>query len=155
QIEARAVQISAGDRVPARLAEDRNRQDPTFQAAGRELGKMRKTYFGRTGLEISELTLGGGTTGGILINANEATRWAVLERAVAAGINWIDTAPLYGNGASEEAIGRHLAALSPQPYVSTKVRLEHEDLSDIPSAIERSLEASLKRLQVDYVALLQ
>jgi L-galactose dehydrogenase/L-glyceraldehyde 3-phosphate reductase len=116
---------------------------------------MRKSYFGRTGLEVSELALGGGTTGGILINANEATRWAVLQRAVDAGINWIDTAPLYGNGASEEAIGRHLSALSPQPYVSTKVRLEREDLSDIPSAIERSLEASLKRLQVDHVTLLQ
>jgi D-threo-aldose 1-dehydrogenase len=116
---------------------------------------MRKTYFGRTGLEISELALGGGITGGILINANEATRWAVLQRAVEAGINWIDTAPLYGNGLSEETIGRHIAALSPQPFVSTKVRLEREDLSDIPSAIERSLEQSLKRLQLDQVALLQ
>ena len=116
---------------------------------------MRKTFFGRTGLEISEIALGGGTTGGILINGNEATRWAALERVVAAGINWIDTAPLYGNGLSEETIGRHIAALSPQPFVSTKVRLEREDLSDIPSAIERSFERSLERLQVDHVALLQ
>jgi D-threo-aldose 1-dehydrogenase len=116
---------------------------------------MRKNIFGRTGLEISEIALGGGVTGGILINANEATRWAALQRAVAGGINWIDTAPLYGNGTSEETIGRHLAVLSPRPHVSTKVRLERADLSDISGAIRRSLEQSLKRLQSERVALLQ
>jgi D-threo-aldose 1-dehydrogenase len=116
---------------------------------------MRKSFFGRTGLEISEIALGGGVTGGILINANEATRWAALQRAVAAGINWIDTAPLYGNGSSEETIGRHLSALSPRPHVSTKLRLEPDDLADIPSAVERGFEQSLKRLQTDRVTLFQ
>jgi D-threo-aldose 1-dehydrogenase len=116
---------------------------------------MRKIFFGRTGFEISELAFGGGVTGGILINADEATRYKALERAVAAGINWIDTAPIYGNGASEEAIGRHLETLTPRPYISTKVRLEAGDLDDIPGAIERSLEQSLKRLQSESVALLQ
>jgi D-threo-aldose 1-dehydrogenase len=116
---------------------------------------MRKSLLGRTGLEISEIAFGGGITGGILINAIESTRWAALQRAVAGGINWIDTAPLYGNGASEETIGRHLAVLSPRPHVSTKVRLERDDMADIEGAIERSLEQSLKRLQVEQVALLQ
>jgi D-threo-aldose 1-dehydrogenase len=116
---------------------------------------MRKIFFGRTGLEISELAFGGGVTGGILINADEATRYTALRRAVAAGINWIDTAPIYGNGESEETIGRHLETLSPRPYVSTKVRIEAEDLNDIPGAIERSLEQSLVRLRTDWVALLQ
>jgi D-threo-aldose 1-dehydrogenase len=116
---------------------------------------MRKSLLGRTGLEISEIAFGGGITGGILINAIEATRWAALQRAVAGGINWIDTAPLYGNGTSEETIGRHLAVLSPRPHVSTKVRLEGDDMADIAGAIERSLEQSLKRLQLDRVALLQ
>jgi L-galactose dehydrogenase/L-glyceraldehyde 3-phosphate reductase len=116
---------------------------------------MRKNLLGRTGLEISELALGGGVTGGILINASEATRWAALERAVAGGINWIDTAPLYGNGTSEQTIGRHLSALSPRPHVSTKVRLERADMADIAGAIRRSLEQSLKRLQLEQVALFQ
>src|SRR5262245_42002585 len=116
---------------------------------------MRKVIFGRTGLEISELAFGGGVTGGILINADEATRYKALQRAVDAGINWIDTAPVYGNGASEETIGRHLGALTPRPYVSTKVRLEAQDMDDIPGAIERSLEQSLKRLQSESVALFQ
>jgi len=116
---------------------------------------MKKTYFGRTGLEISEIAFGGGVTGGILINAIEATRYAALQRAVAAGINWVDTAPVYGNGASEETIGRHLAVLTPRPHISTKVRLERDDMSDIAGAIRRSLEQSLKRLKSDRVTLLQ
>jgi len=116
---------------------------------------MRKIIFGRTGLEISELAFGGGVTGGILINADETTRVMALRRAVAAGINWIDTAPVYGNGASEETIGRHLESLEPRPYVSTKVRLEADDLSDIPGAIERSLVQSLERLRSEWVALFQ
>ena len=116
---------------------------------------MRKNLLGRTGLQISELAFGGGVTGGILIDADEATRHAALARAVAAGINWIDTAPVYGNGASEETIGRHLGSLSPRPHVSTKVRLEAEDLGDIAGAIERSLEMSLRRLKSDRLTLLQ
>src|SRR5215468_463206 len=116
---------------------------------------MRKTYLGRTGLEISELAFGGGVTGGILINPDEATRYTALRRAVVGGINWIDTAPVYGNGASEETIGRHLEQLRPRPHISTKVRLEADDLDDIPGAIERSLEQSLERLGLEWVALFQ
>src|SRR5262245_10178855 len=116
---------------------------------------MRKVFFGRTGLEISELAFGGGVTGGILINADEATRYNALRRAVTGGVNWIDTAPVYGDGASEAAIGRHLQSLVPQPYVSTKVRLEADDLNDIAGAIERSLTQSLERLRSDWVALYQ
>jgi D-threo-aldose 1-dehydrogenase len=116
---------------------------------------MRKVFLGKTGLEISELALGGGVTGGILINADETTRAMALQRAVAAGINWIDTAAIYGNGTSEETVGRHIADLNPRPHVSTKVRLEPEDMNDIPGALVRSLEGSLKRLQVPKIDLLQ
>jgi aryl-alcohol dehydrogenase-like predicted oxidoreductase len=116
---------------------------------------MRTNVLGRSGLAVSELAFGGGVTGGILINAEEATRAQALRHAVASGINWIDTAPVYGNGASEETIGRHLATLLPRPHVSTKVRLEFEDLHDIAGAIERSLEQSLRRLQSSAITLFQ
>jgi L-galactose dehydrogenase/L-glyceraldehyde 3-phosphate reductase len=116
---------------------------------------MRKAMFGRTGLEISELVLGGGVTGGVLIKADEATRFAALRRAVMGGINWIDTAPIYGAGASEETIGRHIESLVPRPQISTKVRLETEDMENIPDAILRSLEASLTRLKVPRIELFQ
>src|SRR5262245_26175405 len=116
---------------------------------------MRKIFFGRTGLEISELSLGGGVTGGILVNADEATRYKALQRAVAGGINWIDTAAIYGNGASEETIGRHLQQLTPRPNVSTKIRLGPDNMRDITGALERGLEASLRRLQLPKVELFQ
>lgn len=116
---------------------------------------MRRILFGRTGLEISEIALGGGVTGGILINADEATRALALRRVVASGINWIDTASIYGNGVSEETIGRYLEGLTPRPQISTKVRLETEDMKDIPGAIARSLEGSLKRLRLPKIELFQ
>src|SRR5439155_26861524 len=105
QDEARALQISALDRIPRRPAEDRDRENPTLQAARGEWRKvtpfacpvphvMKKNPLGRTGLQISEIAFGGGVTGGILIAADEPTRQAALARAVAGGINWIDTAAL-------------------------------------------------------------
>jgi len=116
---------------------------------------MKKNLLGRTGLQISEIAFGGGVTGGILIAAHEPTRQEALARAVAGGINWIDTAALYGDGASEETIGGYLASLTPRPHVSTKVRLERDDMGDIAGAIELSLTQSLRRLRVDSVALFQ
>lgn len=114
---------------------------------------MKTRRFGRLGWPVSELVIGGGIVGGILILRDEATRRAALERAVAAGIDWIDTAASYGDGVSEETIGRHLPTLSPRPRVSTKFRLE--GTNDIAGQIERSLGASLRRLCVDRIELLQ
>ncbi len=112
---------------------------------------IRKRVLGRTGLEISELAIGGGRVGGLLIFPPEEVRAAGLDRALAAGINWVDTAPSYGNGESEATLGR----LGKKFRVSTKVQLKPEELSDIPGNIERSLEASLARLQRERVDVLQ
>jgi D-threo-aldose 1-dehydrogenase len=116
---------------------------------------MRKRRFGRTGLQVSELTFGGGWVGGILILADDDTRRRALARAFEAGINWIDTAPLYGQGRSEEALGWLLAEFKERPCISTKVNLDTTKLADIPGEIERSMHASLKRLRRDSVDLLQ
>jgi len=116
---------------------------------------MRKRRFGRTGLLVSELTFGGGWVGGLLIREGDAVRLAALERAVAAGIDWIDTAPSYGDGVSEEVIGRLLRQLAPRPRVSTKVRLDCDRPGDIAGQIERSLEASLTRLSLPKIELVQ
>src|SRR5262245_66097672 len=107
---------------------------------------MDKRAFARTGLEVSEAVLGGGIVGGILILTDEATRQMALERIVAAGINWIDTAASYGSGKSEETLGRHLSHLSPRPHISTKFIVAPEDHADLAGAIERSLAQSLERL---------
>ncbi|MBX9773724.1 MAG: aldo/keto reductase [Xanthobacteraceae bacterium] len=116
---------------------------------------MRKNLLGRTGFLVSEIAFGAGVTGGILIKGDETGAVRALNRALAVGINWIDTAALYGNGASEATIGRHINSIAPQPYVSTKVRIERDEMHDIPGAIERSLTESLKRLDLERVALFQ
>ena len=116
---------------------------------------MKTRAFGRTGLQVSELVFGGGFVGGILVHADDETKLEALRRALQAGINWIDTAPLYGQGKSERALGWLLKEVEETPYLSTKVQLDTGDLSDIPGQIERSVEASLERLQRDSVDLLQ
>lgn len=116
---------------------------------------MRYRPFGKSGLEVSELVFGGGWVGGILIHPDDATKRAAIRRALDAGINWIDTAPSYGDGRSEEALGWLLEEVETQPYVSTKVRLDLGRLDDIRGQVERSLEQSLKRLRRDSVELFQ
>jgi L-galactose dehydrogenase/L-glyceraldehyde 3-phosphate reductase len=116
---------------------------------------MRYRPFGRTGLQVSELVFGGGWVGGILIHQEDATRRAAIERALDAGINWIDTAPSYGDGESERALGWLLQDVRDRPYLSTKVRLDLARLDDITGQVHRSIEDSLSRLRCDSVELLQ
>ena len=116
---------------------------------------MRYRPFGRTGLEVSELVFGGGWVGGILIHQDDATRRTAIQRALDAGINWIDTAPSYGDGQSEEALGWLLQEVERRPYLSTKVRLDLARLDDVRGQVEASLEQSLKRLRCDSVELFQ
>lgn len=116
---------------------------------------MHYRKLGRTGIEVSELVFGGGAVGGLLVFAAEETKLGALEAALAAGINWIDTAPLYGQGKSEEALGRLLPQIDATPHVSTKLRLDLGSGEDIPSQVARSLEASLGRLNRPSVDLLQ
>lgn len=116
---------------------------------------MRTRRFGRTGLRVSQLVLGGGYVGGTLVAADDETKLAAVRRALEAGVNWIDTAPSYGDGKSEEALGWILKEVEPQPYLSTKVRLDPGRLDDIAGQVEASVHASLARLGRDRVDLLQ
>jgi L-galactose dehydrogenase/L-glyceraldehyde 3-phosphate reductase len=116
---------------------------------------MRYRPFGRTGLQVSELVFGGGWVGGILIHQDDATKRAAIDRALEAGINWIDTAPSYGDGRSEQALGWLLQDVAEKPYLSTKVRLDLGRLDAMAGQVERSLEQSLERLRCDSVELFQ
>lgn len=116
---------------------------------------MQQRRLGRTGLQISELTFGGGWVGGLLIRGSEQDREAVLNAAIDQGINWVDTAALYGNGVSETAIGTWLTGVAKErrPHISTKFNIDtlagnHE------VQIRRSVDASLGRLRVSSVPLL-
>ena len=117
---------------------------------------MKKKRLGRTGLEISEIVLGGGYVGGVFLHADNDTRRAVLHTAVDGGINWIDTAPSYGDGQSEETFGWLLAEfeVNGRPYVSTKVAINSAE-GDLIGQVRNSLERSFRRLQLDHVTLLQ
>ncbi len=116
---------------------------------------MRRRRLGRTNFEVSELVLGGGWVGGILIHQDDATKREAIRRALDGGINFIDTAPSYGDGRSETALGWLLKEVDNQPLLATKVRLDVTRMGDIAGQIERSLSASLRRLQRDSVDLLQ
>ncbi|MDP6565595.1 MAG: aldo/keto reductase [Alphaproteobacteria bacterium] len=118
---------------------------------------MKKRPFGDTGLQVSELVLGAGYVGGIVLHADDDTRRALIRRLLDGGVNWIDTAQNYGDGRSEEALGWLLAELpaAERPYVSTKFTLDLANLDDIPGQIEAALAGSLNRLGMDRVTLYQ
>ena len=116
---------------------------------------MKYRKFGSTGLEISEIVFGAGAVGGLVFKPDRQTRLEAVRKALDYGINWIDTAPSYGDGQSEENLGWILKELGARPYLSTKVSIRPEHVDDIAGEIERSIEASLKRLQVDSVDLIQ
>jgi D-threo-aldose 1-dehydrogenase len=116
---------------------------------------MKYRDFGSTGLKISEIVFGAGAVGGIVFKPDRWLRLEAVRRALDYGINWIDTAPSYGDGQSEENLGWILRELRANPYLSTKFRIGPEHLGDIPGEMARSMEVSLKRLQRDSVDLIQ
>jgi aryl-alcohol dehydrogenase-like predicted oxidoreductase len=95
-----------------------------------------------------------------MTGADHAAQEAVLARAIEAGINWIDTAASYGDGASESNLGRALAILEPDEHmqIATKVRVDIASLAPGPglrAAVRNSVVQSLQRLRRSHVTLLQ
>ncbi|SPE38825.1 Aldo/keto reductase [Candidatus Sulfopaludibacter sp. SbA3] len=85
---------------------------------------------------------------------------AAIHEALDHGVNWIDTAAVYGLGHSEEVVGRALAGRSNRPYVFTKCERVWDENGQITSSlkadsIRRECEASLSRLKVDTIDLYQ
>lgn len=116
---------------------------------------MKYRQFGRTGLEFPELVFGCGAVGGLMINGSPEERQQAFDRAMAAGINWFDTAAAYGQGVSETHLGELLAATTgPRPNVSTKFTIDTRN-PDIFGQVEASVTQSLERLQSDKVTLIQ
>jgi aryl-alcohol dehydrogenase-like predicted oxidoreductase len=108
--------------------------------------------FGRTGMQLSVLGFGCGAVGGLMVRGDPGDQDRTIARALAAGVNYFDTAVQYGNGESEKNLGRVLQKLKPADVVvGTKVRLPPGEVGRIADAITQSLEASLKRLQRDRV----
>jgi aryl-alcohol dehydrogenase-like predicted oxidoreductase len=113
---------------------------------------MEIRIFGRTGLELSVLGFGCGAVGGLMVRGDPLDQERTIARAIAAGVNYFDTAVQYGNGESEKNLGRILQQLKPpDAIVGTKVRLPSASFGHIADAVATSLEHSLVRLRRDRV----
>jgi len=89
---------------------------------------------------------------------DDADSIAAIHRALDLGVNWIDTAAVYGLGHSEEIVGRALKSTSHKPYVFTKCAMVWDSKGEITSSlkhIRREAEESLRRLQVETIDLYQ
>jgi len=112
--------------------------------------------LGQTGLNVSALGFGCGAVGGLLVKGDRSEMVRVVARAIDQGVNYFDTAAIYGDGQSETSLGLVLEELNADVIVGTKVRLSAEDLTgDIEGGVIKSVEESLKRLRRDYVDLIQ
>jgi L-galactose dehydrogenase/L-glyceraldehyde 3-phosphate reductase len=116
---------------------------------------MERRRRGRTDLEVSRLTFGCGAVGGLMTKGAAKDQDRAVAWARDHGINHFDTAPLYGDGASETNLGRALGKHRDDVVVGTKVRLARGDPGDVEAKIRASLEASLKRLGQAAVDLFQ
>jgi aryl-alcohol dehydrogenase-like predicted oxidoreductase len=105
-----------------------------------------KRTFGRTGVELPILAFGSGSRFLMYENDDEAVR--VLGRAIDLGVTYIDTAHNYGNGKSEERVGRLMPARRKEVFLATKLSARKGDEA------RRQLELSLKRLQTDHLDVL-
>ena len=113
---------------------------------------MERRALGRTGLEVSVLGFGCGAVGGLMVRGEAREQVRAVERALELGITYFDTAPSYGDGASETNLGRVLRELRPALVLGTKF---HVPPAGIAAGIAASLEASLRRLGREQVDLLQ
>ena len=116
--------------------------------------------LGSTGLGISPIGVGAWAFGGQWGAADEAASIATIHRALERGATWIDTAPSYGRGRSEEVVGRAIAGLAEPPLVFTKCGVFFDDDGAFGSrldgpAIRAEAEQSLRRLGVEAIDLYQ
>ncbi len=116
---------------------------------------METRLLGRTGVTVSALGFGCGAVGGLMVRGAPADQERAVRRAVDLGVNYFDTAPLYGDGASEANLGRVLRGVDAAVLVGTKVRVSKADHGRLAQAIPEALEASLRRLGRDSVDLFQ
>lgn len=135
------------------------------------MAKIMTRKLGRSGIEVSAMGLGCWAIGGPFwrenkprgygeVDDNESIR--AIRRAIDLGVNFFDTADVYGAGHSEHILGRALESYRDQVVIATKFgnkfdeksrQLTGEDVS--PEYIRQACEASLRRLKTDYIDLYQ
>lgn len=120
---------------------------------------MKQITLGRTGLSVSRIALGGYPFGGV----NKANGWdpwspegrdtaiATINHAIDRGINYIDTAPAYGDGNSERIIGEVMKTRRDEVVLATKVRWDGIGKAEVIESVEKSL----RQLQTDRLDIVQ
>jgi aryl-alcohol dehydrogenase-like predicted oxidoreductase len=126
---------------------------------------VEKRAFGKAGMEITPLGFGSWAIGGGGWRAawgpqDDDEAVGAIRRAVELGMNWIDTAAVYGLGHSEELVARALKGVSERPYVFTKCSLVWDESGEVHNvlrkdSVKRECEESLRRLQTDVIDLYQ
>jgi aryl-alcohol dehydrogenase-like predicted oxidoreductase len=126
---------------------------------------MQTRQLGNSDLQITPIGFGAWAIGG----GDWAHGWgeqddrdsiAAIQRALDHGVNWIDTAAVYGLGHSEEVVARALKGRGDKPYLFTKCSLVWDESREVgnslrANSIRREVEDSLRRLQVDVIDLYQ
>jgi aryl-alcohol dehydrogenase-like predicted oxidoreductase len=126
---------------------------------------MHKKRLGNSDMDLSAIGIGAWAMGG----GGWAFAWgpqddnqsiAAIHAALDRGVNWIDTAAIYGLGHSEGVVGKALEGRSNRPYIFTKCSLVWSDKREISNSlkaesIRRECEASLRRLRIDAIDLYQ
>src|SRR5690349_20239154 len=112
---------------------------PVARAQGEAVPKRE---FGKTGLKLSIIGLGGGSN---YLKANDEEAQKILQRAVELGVNYFDTAAQYGNRASEKRYGQYLSTVRDKVHIGSKTQDRTYD------GAMKSVEESLKNLKTDHL----
>ena len=120
---------------------------------------MQYRPLGQTGINVSTLSFGASSLGGVFHQVNEEDGICTVHTALDAGINFIDVSPYYGLTVAETVLGKALKTISRDKYyLATKVGRYGEKIEDFDYSAARvtsSVDESLARLNVDYVDIIQ
>src|SRR3954469_25851421 len=117
---------------------------------------MKYRQLGSSELRVSEISLGSWLTYGVGVDSTQAE--ACVDKAFDLGINFIDTANIYGRGAAEEFLGEVLSSRPRDSYIlATKLffPISGQDHGLSRAQVEKQLDASLRRLRTDVIDLYQ
>lgn len=126
--------------------------------------KLKKRQLGKNGPEITEIGLGAWAIGGPWAHGwgpqNDHDSIKAIEESIKNGINWIDTAAVYGLGHSEKIIGKTIKHRRDKIFLASKCGLRWDNSGNIkrdssPKSIRYEIEASLRRLNTEYIDLYQ
>jgi len=126
---------------------------------------MRTRRLGKTDLELTVIGFGSWAIGGggwrhAWGPQDDSESITAIKKALDLGINWIDTAAIYGLGHSEEIVGKAIKGISKKPIIATKCGLVWDEMKNISNRLKREsikaeVEASLSRLDIDTIDLYQ